>query len=136
MKKMKTLVSTTDHFETFFAGKIPRHQVFQMMDEHHVFIMISQREIFGLVYLEAMARGMIVIGSRGEGIDGVIQDGKNGFLCNPGDTSELANILSRIERTDGAALSKISNNARHTAQKFTDELVAEEYFAQVSSTDV
>ena len=42
--------------------------------------MISQGEAFGLVYLEAMARGCITIASRGEGFDGIIKDGINGFL--------------------------------------------------------
>ena len=38
-----------------------------------------QREAYGLVYLEAMARGCITIASRDEGFDGVIKDGINGF---------------------------------------------------------
>lgn len=134
--KIKKLVSQSDHFETLLTGKLTRKQVFMMMDEYQIFIMISQREIFGLVYLEAMARGMIVIGSRGEGIDGIIQDGKNGFLCNPGNTTELAKILSDIEQTDAITLSEISNHARHTAHEFTDDLVAEKYLAQVSSMDI
>lgn len=43
------------------------------------FIMISKNEAFGLVYLEAMSAGCITIASRGEGFDGVIIHGVNGF---------------------------------------------------------
>ena len=46
----------------------------------NVWIMISKNETFGLVYLEAMARGCITIGSRNQGIDGVINHGVNGFF--------------------------------------------------------
>ena len=48
---------------------------------------------FGLVYLEAMARGCITVASRDEGFDGIIQDGVNGFLCKSGDETELVQYL-------------------------------------------
>ena len=58
-----------------------REEVIRQMDNHDVFVMISRNETFGLVYLEAMARGCITIASRNEGFDGVIEHGVNGFLC-------------------------------------------------------
>ena len=42
--------------------------------------MISKNEAFGLVYLEAMLAGCIVASRNG--IDGIIIDGYNGFLCD------------------------------------------------------
>ena len=42
--------------------------------------MISSPETFGLAYLEAMARGNIVIGTKGWGIDGIVIDGENGLF--------------------------------------------------------
>ena len=63
-----------------FTGRIPREEVIQHLKQSDVFVMISKGEIFGLVYLEAMALGCITIAARHEGIDGIIVDGANGFL--------------------------------------------------------
>jgi glycosyltransferase involved in cell wall biosynthesis len=35
------------------------------------------------VYLEAMAAGIVTVGVRGQGIDGVIKHGDNGLLVDP-----------------------------------------------------
>lgn len=45
--------------------------------------MVSAHEAFGLVYVEAMAKGCITVATAGQGIDGVIVDGKMVFVCIP-----------------------------------------------------
>ena len=93
--------------------------------------MISRGEAFGLVYLEAMARGCITIASKDEGFDGVIQDGKNGFLCKAGDSEELALILDKIKQMPKEELNAISHAAIETAHELTDEKVAEVYLNSI-----
>ena len=63
------------------------------MQMSECFIMVSKNETFGLVYLEAMLQGCIVVASKNEGIDGIIIHGENGFLCNAGDVNELTKNL-------------------------------------------
>ena len=101
------------------------------MDRSDVFIMISKAETFGLVYLEAMARGCITIASRNEGMDGIIVDGENGFLCDAGDSNELGSIIAKLKRMDSNTLQKISKNAIITAAKMTDNKMAEKYIKSV-----
>jgi L-malate glycosyltransferase len=48
-------------------------------------LLLSQKESFGLVALEAMACGVPCIGTNIGGIPEVIEDGKNGFICDLGD---------------------------------------------------
>ena len=57
------------------------------------FVMVSSREAFGLVYLEAMAKGCIVIGTKGQGIEGIVKHGENGFLCKARDVNELTVLV-------------------------------------------
>ena len=90
-------------------------------------VMISRWEAYGLVYLEAMARGCITIASRNEGFDGVIRDGENGFLCKAGDANELASIIQRINALTPAERQHISDNAIATAQSLTDVKAAKRY---------
>lgn len=116
-----------------FTGRIERSEVTKEMDEADVFIMISEKETFGLVYLEAMARGCITVASRDEGMDGVILDGVNGFLCKAGDVGELSNIIAKIKAMDKEALEVMSQKAIETARKMTDVKMAEEYIKGISN---
>lgn len=119
--------------ELRFTGRIPREDIIRYLKESDVFVMISKAEIFGLVYLEAMALGIIPIGSRNEGIDGIIQDGENGFLCSAGNVEELAEILDKIKNMKPEQLTDMSKDAKATAQKYSDEGVAEKYIKALAN---
>ena len=108
-------------------GKIPRDNIKEQYDSADCMVMISRWEAYGLVYLEAMARGCITIASRNEGFDGVIRDGENGFLCKAGDANELASIIQRINALTPAERQHISDNAIATAQSLTDVKAAKRY---------
>lgn len=114
-----------------FAGRVPREKVCKLLQETKCFIMISSGEAFGLVYIEAMANGCITIASRGEGMDGIIQDGINGFLCESGNYTELKNILDRIESMSCLELDSIADAARKTVNQLTDEIVADMYLREL-----
>ncbi|MEH7109317.1 N-acetyl-alpha-D-glucosaminyl L-malate synthase BshA [Bacillus sp. JJ1764] len=53
-------------------------------------LLLSEKESFGLVVLEAMACGVPCIGTNIGGIPEVIQQGETGFLCEVGDIDEIA----------------------------------------------
>lgn len=114
-----------------YLGYLPREAVREEMRKADVFIMISSPEAFGLVYLEAMSVGTIPIASRGEGFDGILKDGYNGFLCNPGDSDELASIIKKIRNMSASELQIMSDNAKKTALSMTDEATAKDYLENV-----
>lgn len=89
-----------------FTGWLPREEVVSLMKQADVFAMVSSPETYGMVYLEAMAQGVIPVASLGEGFDGLIRDGENGFLIPPGNTDALVEVLDRI-----AALSPTERRA-------------------------
>ena len=119
--------------DIFFTGRIPRDEIVEYLKQADVFVMISKAEIFGLVYLEAMALGLIPIGSRNEGIDGIIRDGDNGFLCEAGNVDELTEILQKIKEMPSEQLVKISDKAKQTAQGYSDEGVAKYYLENLKA---
>lgn len=108
-------------------GKIPRDSIKEQYDNADIMVMISKWEAYGLVYLEAMARGCITIASRNEGFDGIIVDGENGFLCKAGDADELASIFKRISALSIDEKKTISQKAVETAQSLTDYKAAKRY---------
>lgn len=101
-----------------------RIEIKSLLDKSDCLIMISENEAFGLVYLEAMSRGCIVIASKKEGMDGIIIDGFNGFLCEAGNEDELCQLLKKISKLNASEIIKIKNNAVKSAKNYTYEKAA------------
>ena len=114
-----------------FHGKMNRAKVQGIIADSDYFIMVSEPEAFGLVYLEAMAKGCITIGTKKQGIDGVIIDGYNGFLCQPRSIEDLTATLIKIKNMAHEELLEISNNAILTAKNMTDNHVAFNYLKTI-----
>lgn len=110
-----------------FRGRLSREGTIKVMRDADVFVMVSSPETFGLVYLEAMAQGCITIGSRGEGIDGVMVDGKNGFLVSPGNINELSDCIKKISLMHKDDKRSIVLSAYCDAASMTDCNMAERY---------
>lgn len=125
LKKLSLDLGISNKVE--FLDKISREEVQQKLMESDIFIMVSEPEAFGLVYLEAMSKGCIAIGTIGQGIDGIIKNGINGFLCKSRDIISLSETLEAILKMDYNKRLQISQSALETAQKYTDRLVAKNY---------
>ena len=114
-----------------FHGQMKRDEAQNIVRNADCFVMVSSREAFGLVYVEAMAKGCIVIGTQGQGIDGIVKHGENGFLCKARDVDGLAEIISEIVNLPQDSLQQISTNAIATAANLTDRKVAEHYINSI-----
>jgi glycosyltransferase involved in cell wall biosynthesis len=69
-----------------------------------VFVLTSLWEGLPRVYLEALASGVPVVGTRVDGAAEVIRDGVNGYLLAPGDVQGLADrVLSLLANPTAAA---------------------------------
>ena len=86
---------------------------------------------FGMVYVEAMSRGAIPIGSRGEGIDGVIHDGQNGFLLPAGDKDALARLFERLHAMPAEEVRALSQNAWESVEALRADKLAESVLASL-----
>ncbi|SEP76203.1 Glycosyltransferase involved in cell wall bisynthesis [Virgibacillus subterraneus] len=117
-----------------FLGYIPREAVMEHMEKSDIYVMVSSPETFGLVYVEAMGNGCITIGSKGEGIDGTIINGENGFLSEPGNIHDLKLTLLKVLRLDKTEREKITNNALETAKNQTQEQLAMYYLEVMKET--
>ncbi len=113
--------------EVKFTGFVSREKVIPYLKSSDVFIMVSKGEIFGLVYLEAMAMGCITVASRNEGMDSIIIDGYNGFLCQAGCEEELIQIIKKINAMPADELQLMSERAKETARAYSDYNVADKY---------
>ncbi|MBQ8312969.1 MAG: glycosyltransferase family 4 protein [Clostridia bacterium] len=108
-----------------FTGWLPREEALQRMKQADIFAMVSSPETYGMVYLEAMAQGCIPIASRGEGFDGLIRDGENGFLLPPGDADALVALLNRIANLTQEERCRLIDNAYALACAMTEDQTTE-----------
>jgi glycosyltransferase involved in cell wall biosynthesis len=75
-------------------GPLSHSQVGEVFERSDIFVLPSRRinsETFGLVYAEAMAKGLVVFAPLKSGASDYIRDGKNGFLVDS--KSELLSTL-------------------------------------------
>lgn len=118
--------------QVVFHGRLKRDDAQEIVRKADCFIMVSSREAFGLVYVEAMAKGCIVIGTEGQGIDGIVSHGENGFLCKARDVDGLAETINQIVNLPPNDLKQISSKAVETAFNLTDRKVAEHYIDSIT----
>ncbi len=77
--------------KTFHLEDMPR-----VYRESDVFVLTSENETFGQVFIEAMASGVPVIGTKVGGIPEIISDSYNGYLVSPNDASILAQRIEKL----------------------------------------
>lgn len=113
-----------------FTGRLSNEEVLVKMRESDIFILPSVGETFGMVYLEAMASGCIVVCTKGDGIDGIIKNNENGFLTLP-NSENVKETLLNIKNMDTETLNALCTNSFTTIKSYTSALCAERYLQQI-----
>lgn len=129
LKKLSRKLGIDSH--VFFKGFIQRKQVFEEMDKHDYFVMPSINETFGLVYLEAMSRGMVVVGMRHTGIDGIIVDQKNGFLSENESQHSITSKIRQVFELNPQQQQLVIDCALKTVRNYTNKKAADYYLKQI-----
>lgn len=108
-----------------FLGIVPADDLTSWYRNSDLFVVPSLYESFGLIYLEAMAAGLALVGGRGGGIPEVVADGETGFLvdANDGDVL-LMRINELITNATLRAEMGVAGRAR-VEQKFSRQIMAQ-----------
>lgn len=117
--------------KVIFMGYQTREKVLHYMQKSDIFIMVSAPETFGLVYIEAMAKGCLVIGAYDNGIDGVVEDGTNGFLCRPRNNAEVSEKIEAIFDMDCSRITGILSHSNQTIKNYTEEKASSTYMKKI-----
>ena len=101
-----------------------------------VFVMPTENEAYGLVYLEAASAGLPCIGTDHNAIPELIVHGKTGLLVAPGDTDSLIDAMNRLLtsptlRTDFGRAGRAHVEALADPKVYTEDLV--QIFSEVVS---
>ena len=79
-----------------FTGRISEEEKVEHYRLADVYVMPSSGEGFGIVYLEAMACGVPVIGSKADGSREALRDGRLGKLVDPRDPDEIVEVILKV----------------------------------------
>ena len=75
-----------------------RDDIPQILKSSDIFVLPSIREAFGLVILEAMASGVIVIATNSGGAIDIIKDGITGYIIPPANSDRIVEAIFEIIR--------------------------------------
>jgi len=92
-------------------GPIDRDSIHLYFSASDAIVCPSLYESAGIVNLEAMACGKPVIASKTSGIPFIVQDGKTGFLFEPGNSGELRKKILKLKKNPHLA-SFLGKNCR------------------------
>lgn len=108
-KKLNTALSNVTYIPS-----LPHADILKLMCKSDILILPSIAEAFGLVVLEAMSRGLVVITTKNCGASDVIVDGVNGYVVPIRDSELIASKI--VELLDKDRLKHMSKSALDTAE--------------------
>jgi glycosyltransferase involved in cell wall biosynthesis len=128
LKAMKDLCDRYGVEENFrFLGWQSYDEIQKHYQGASAFVMPSLIEAFGVVFLEAMASGVPVIGGDVGGTRELIQSGSNGFLVEPRNSDDLANKILLIFQNDELR-QKLIQGGLKTVKRYTVEGMVQETY--------
>jgi glycosyltransferase involved in cell wall biosynthesis len=99
-----------EHFTNRFTmlGAMHHDEIIPYYSAADFSVLPSLMEATSISGLEAMATSLPLIGTRVGGIPDLIEEGNNGFLCDPADDEDLAKKINSLLETDLKALGAYS----------------------------
>ena len=111
-------------------GHVPFERLAAEYRGADVFCLPSLQEGFGIVFLEAMAAGLPVVGCRAAAIPEVVPDGECGILVPPGDVNALASALERL-LGDETERRRLGAAGRRRISRYDAPIVAGEFLEAI-----
>ncbi|TGB04552.1 N-acetyl-alpha-D-glucosaminyl L-malate synthase BshA [Halobacillus salinus] len=108
-----------------FLGK--QDNVSDLLSIADLKLLLSEKESFGLVLLEAMACGVPCIGANTGGIPEVIDHDETGYITELGNVEQIAHYATHMLKDD-ELMSRMSERAKEVVRdKFSSETILKQY---------
>jgi L-malate glycosyltransferase len=111
--------------KVLFLGK--QDNVAELLSISDVKLLLSEKESFGLVILEAMACGVPCVGTNIGGIPEVIVHGETGYICELGDTDDVAEKSIAILTDDMLRMRMSESSIQAVEERFRSAKIVDQY---------
>lgn len=81
-------------------NSVPHEEVRRLQESSAAVLLVSRYEGQSMFALEALAVGAPLIVAKGTGVEGLVEDGRNGFWVDPDDPYSLLTAIGRIAEFD------------------------------------
>lgn len=115
-------IANTENLTIVNKGYNGAEDFIKIVKDQDIFILPSIRESFGIVGLEAMSQGLILVSSNTKGVSQYLKHEENGFIFNSKD--ELVLILNNIQ-SGKYDLIKIRKRGFNTSLEYSNEKIGE-----------
>lgn len=109
-----------------FLGRVTGEDLYEIYKMGTVFVTASEIETQGIVLIEAAASGLPLIAVDAGAVSEVCVDNVNGFLCQPGNISEMAVAMAKI-LNDTDLRKKFSEKSLELAQEHDFERTLDKF---------
>ncbi|WP_332693267.1 N-acetyl-alpha-D-glucosaminyl L-malate synthase BshA [Halalkalibacter lacteus] len=111
--------------KVLFLGN--QKHIAELLSMSDLMLLLSEKESFGLVALEAMACGVPVIGTRAGGVPEVVVDGVTGYLCDVGDVGCVASKAIELLKDDACHEAFSKRGMDRVKSVFHSHLIVSQY---------
>jgi len=126
------------HDQFIFTGPLQGLPLTHVYQQHHLMVLPSAYESYGIVYVEAQQFGLPVIGTTAGAAREIITHGDNGYLIPSGDHAALAGLLQQLHLNRQHLLT-LSHNAlvayaRHPSWDQSCEIIRQYLYDLISQS--
>ena len=127
MDQLREKVQTTGTGDIVeFHGYCPREELPELYRQADLFALPSLAESFGLVFAEAMACGLPILGGRTGGVPDLVHE-SNGILVTPGNVDEIRDAIRALHAQPDLRRAMSSNNRARVLENYAWDSVARRY---------
>lgn len=124
---MESIKGTSIENDVLFLGK--QESLSELYAIADLMLLLSEKESFGLVLLEAMACGVPCIGTNVGGIPEVITNGENGYIVELGDCEKVAEYGVKILQNPTLHKQIVDRSLAIIQDRFSSNSILEQYEA-------
>jgi len=122
---MESIKGTSIENDVLFLGK--QENLSELYSIADLMLLLSEKESFGLVLLEAMACGVPCIGTNVGGIPEVITNGENGFIVELGDWKKVAEHGVEVLQNPSLHKQIVDRSLEVIRDRFSSKSIVEQY---------
>lgn len=132
LKKMAKKLGISEYVH--FLGQLSREELLVHYADSDLFVLPTREDCFALVILEAICSGLPIVCSKyADGAYDMIEDGKNGFIIDPYDTTAFAEKIDQLLKNHELA-QKMKKESEKVIDKFRFASIAKGYLEAIETS--